>query len=198
VHLSCASVYDGSDGNYSEDNLDFALHDELGKQKLAAESYIRAQTMESTILRVGPVLGLGHPYRPSAFDKFRLALGARKKVEASKLTVNSYLSTQSFAEAVSLVLKSESAGRHRLFNLGGPALSEFDLFQGWARLLGQEANVIPPVEETTRNCSVKSDALKKTFPEWRQESREELYLNLLKELTPGIGVKKWQKTLRIP
>jgi dTDP-4-dehydrorhamnose reductase len=178
--------------------LDFAFHDEYAKQKLAAESYIRAQTMESTTLRVGTVLGLGHPYRPSAFDRFRFALGAGQTVEAMKKSVASYISTHSFCDAVAEVLKAGPPGRHRLYNVGGPAMSEFDFYEGWARLLGNPSLVKPAQDDEGRNHSVQTGAFSGAFPQWKPETKEELYLNLLKDLSPGVGVKKWQKTLRIP
>lgn len=198
VQLSCATVYDGSDGGYSEDNMDFALHDDLGKQKLAAESYIRAQTMESNILRVGKVLGLGHTYRHSYFDSFRLKIAAKQNVEAARKYVRSYLSVRSFVNAVRLVLLSGAPGRHRTLNLGGPAMSEYELIHGWAELGGRGNLVKPMAEEGSRNHSIKSTNFAAAFPEWKEETKPELYLNLLKDLTPGVGVKKWQKTLQIP
>lgn len=198
VQISCASVYDGSGGNYREDNLDFAFHDDHAKQKLAAESYIRAQTMESTTLRVGSVLGLGHPYRASAFDKLRFALGAGQPVEALKKSVASYISTHSFAAAVAEVLKAGAPGRHRLFNVAGPAMSEFDLYEGWARLMGNSSLVKPSPDDPGRNHSVQTAAFAAAFPQWKPETKEELYLSLLKDLSPGVGVKKWQKILQIP
>jgi dTDP-4-dehydrorhamnose reductase len=198
VQLSCASVYDGSAGNYREDNLDFAFHDEHAKQKLAAESYIRAQTMESTTLRIGCVMGIGHPYRASAFDRLRFALSANQPVEAMKKAISNYISTHSFAEAVVEVLKAGAPGRHRLYNVGGPAMSEFDFYEGWAKLLGNAGLVKPAPEDPGRNHSVQTTAFTTAFPQWKPETKEELYLTLLRDLSPGVGVKKWQKILQIP
>lgn len=198
VQISCASVYDGSGSNYREDNLDFAFHDDHAKQKLAAESYIRAQTMESTTLRVGPVMGLGHPYRPSAFDRLRFAVGAGQTIEARKKSIASFISTHSFAEAVAQVLKGGPPGKHRLFNVGGPTMSEFDFYEGWARLLGNSSLVKPAQDDDGRNHSIQTGAFTTAFPNWKPETKEELYLNLLKDLSPGVGIKKWQKTLQIP
>lgn len=198
VQISCASVYDGSGSDYREDNLDFAFHDEYAKQKLAAESYIRAQTMESTTLRIGSVLGVGHPYRPSAFDRLRFAVSAAQPVEARKKTISSYLTTHSVNVAVAEVLRGGPPGRHRLFNVGGPAMSEFDMFEGWARLMGNASLIKPSQDDDGRNHSVQTGAFAAAFPNWKAETKEELYLNLLKDLSPGVGVKKWQKTLQIP
>lgn len=199
IHLSCSEIYDGADGNYREEDTDYTMVHELGKQKLAAESYIRTQTLESTILRFGRILGLGHPYRPSDFDKFRAAIHGKKKVEASKKQKCSYLSTSSVCAAISAVLQAEFPGKHRIFNVGGPALSEFDLLEGWARLVeGNGGLVIPLAEDKARDISIQSDNFQRAFPTWKQETTESLYLNLLTQLSPGVGAKKWQKILQIP
>lgn len=199
IQLSCASIYDGADGNYAEDDLDFSLHDEIAKQKLAAESYIRAQTMESTILRVGRVLGLGHPFHHSEFDRLRIALDGKKALHASQKQVHSYISTASLFGAVEAVLTGKFPGKHRIFNVGGPALTEFDLYQGWAKLVaGGGSQVKPAEDDRKRDHSVQTKNFVAAYPGWKPETKEELYLNLLGELSPGTGTKKWQKTLQIP
>jgi dTDP-4-dehydrorhamnose reductase len=199
IQISSSEIYDGNKGDYREDEADYTMQVELGKQKVAAESYIRSQTLESTILRVGKLVGLGHPYRPSEFDQFRQALGDKKKTEASKKRTYNYLSHASLAQAVNLILEGEFPGRHRIFNLGGPKLSKFDLYEGWARLVeGNSSLVIPETADRKRDISMQINSFKAAFPQWKQETQEQLYLNLLTELAPGVGVKKWQKTLQIP
>lgn len=198
IQISCAEIYDGTDGNYGEEDTDYSMFDDIGRQKIAAESYIRAQTLESTMVRAGRVLGLGHPYRPSEFDTFRLAISRKNKVEFSKDQIHSFISVKSLAQAIQLLLSGEFPGKHRIFNLGGPRLSEFDLHQGWARLTEGSGNlVLPSAEGKKRDISLKSDAFESAFPEWKAETQESLYLNLLEELSPGTGTKKWQKILQI-
>jgi len=197
IQISCAEVYDGSDGNYQEEDTDYTMFDDIGRQKIAAESYIRTQTLESTIVRVGRVLGLGHPYRPSSFDKFRLEISRKNKIECSQTLIHSYLSVKSLASAIRLLASAEFPGKHRIFNLGGPRLSEFDLHQGWARLTEGTGNLVLPLAESEkRDISLKSDAFEAAFPKWKAETEESLYLNLLEELSPGTGTKKWQKILQ--
>jgi dTDP-4-dehydrorhamnose reductase len=200
IHLSCAKVYDGTDGNYQEDNADFTMHDEFGKQKIAAETYIKTQTLESTILRVGKVMSLGHAYRPSAFDKVRFALAAKKPIEVSAKRKQSHLSGFSFADAVERILSNEIPMKHRTFNLGGAPLSDREFALGWAQLMGLESKLVKDPAEggAIRDITMDSKQFAEAYPGWKAESREELYLNILKELCPGVGVKKWQKTLQIP
>jgi dTDP-4-dehydrorhamnose reductase len=199
VQLSCADVYDGSDGNYSEEDNDFTMQDDFGKQKVAAESYIRTQTLESTILRAGRVLGLGHPYRPSEFDRLRSALQEKQTIYASQKQTHSYLSVRSFCHAISLLLAGEFPNRHRIFHLGGAVASEFELYSSWAKLVVGEGNLVKPQQEDSkRNLSVQCKHFMSTFPEWKPETKAELFLNLLEDLSPGAGTKKWRKTLQTP
>lgn len=197
IHLSCAEVYDGYDGNYKEEDNDFSISDPYGKQKIAAESYVRAQTLESTILRVGRVMGIGNPYRPSEFDRIRSLITNGKPVLASRRKTHSYLSVNSFCQAMHLIMTSPFPGKHRLFNLGGASLTDFEFIQGWGMLMNADAKLVKPIQEDSkRNLSMSSELFAKTFPAWKPESDSQLYVNLLKSLTPGIGVKKWQKILQ--
>lgn len=199
VHLSCAEVYDGSDGNYQEDHADFTLVDPLGKQKIAAETYIRTQTLESTILRLGKVVGLGHPYRPSYFDRLRLACATRTSFDAPADKKHSFLSKSSFTAAVEQILLGEIPMKHRTFNLGGCTLSEQEFALGWAELMEVDPKFVKiPQEASARDLSMVSKVFAEAYPAWKPETRSELYLNLLRELAPAVGTKKWQKTLQTP
>ena len=199
IQISTADVFDGEEGPYNEENYHFTMHDPFGKQKLAAESYIRAQTLESNILRVGRVMGMGSPYRPTEFDKQRIKLAHKKNVTASAQRIYSYLSIHSFCEAIRAILHSKFPGKHRTFHVGGANISEFDFYSGWAELAIGNANLIkPPQEESEKNVGLVSDHFARNFPTWKPESGAMLLMNLLKDLSPGIGARKWQKTLQIP
>lgn len=194
VQIGCADVFDGDTGNYTEDSNAFTLDDVLGKQKITAATYIRAQTMESTILRVGCVMGIGHPYRLSAFDRIRIKVARNDQLIAPKQRIHSYISTRSLTNGIHAILTHPFPGKHRTFHLGGPALSEYDFLSGWTKVLGIEGlKIKSPQEESPRNTSLDSGLVSKTFPEWKAETKAELYLNLLRDLAPGMGVKKWEK-----
>lgn len=199
VHLSCAEVYDGSDGNYQEDHADFTLVDPLGKQKIAAETYIRTQTLESTILRVGKVVGLGNHHRPSYFDRLRIACATQSPFEAPANKRHSFLSARSFTAGVEQVLLGEIPMKHRTYNLGGCNLSEQEFALGWAKLLEADTKFVKiPPDSSPRDLSMDSQHFSQAYPNWKPETKHELYGNLLKELAPAIGTKKWQKILQTP
>lgn len=196
IHLGCAEVYDGDRGMYKEEDTDFTMSDSVGKQKIAAHSYIRAQTLESTTLRLGRVLGPGHPYRNSFFDRIRFFAAARKNFDASKKKSRSYVSLQSVCNAVEQVMLGDFPGRHRLFHVGGANLTEYDLVSSWYQLMGAEKKLVAVLDDTKRDLSLVSSLMETTYPGWKAEDKKALFENLIGELTPGVGTKRWQRPLQ--
>jgi dTDP-4-dehydrorhamnose reductase len=197
IQIGCADVYEGSKGNYSEEDNQYTLDDPIGKQKITAASYIRAQTIESTILRVGCVMGIGHPYRLSAFDKLRVKSARGDALTASKKKKHSYISTRSFANAMHVLLSAPFTGKHRTFNIGGAALTEYDFLKSWLKVIGKDSvSVKTPEEDRPHDISLNSALMAKTFSAWNPESKQELYLNLLADLSPGAGTGKWEKIVK--
>ncbi len=197
IHLGCAEVYDGDKGNYEEDDTDFTLSDSVGKQKTAAHSYIRAQTLESTNLRLGRVLGPGHPHRQSFFDRIRFKAAVRAEFEASRKKSRSYISVKSVCQAMEAILLGEFPGKHRLFHIGGANMTEFELVSTWYQLVGADKKLVSVLEhDTKRDLSLSSKLMESSFPTWKAESKQELFENLVGDLTPGTGARRWHKTLQ--
>lgn len=197
VHLGCAEVFDGDRGMYEEDDTDFTLNDPVGKQKVAAHSFIRAQTLESTNLRLGRVLGPGHPHRQSFFDRIRFLAAARQPFEASKKKSRSYVSVSSVCRAVEHVLLGEFPGRHRLFHVGGANMTEHELVSTWYGLMGAEQKLVRVLEhDSRRDLSLVSKSFETAYPGWAAEGKKELFANLVASLTPAAGTKRWQRALQ--
>jgi dTDP-4-dehydrorhamnose reductase len=195
INLGCSEVFDGEKGNYVEEDTDFTLTDSVGKQKIAAYSYIRAQTLESTTLRIGRVLGPGHFYRPSFFDRIRTCAAAKKAYEASKVKSRSYVSTASLVRAVEQILLGEFPSRHRVFHVGGANMAEFELVRSWYELMGRDPKLVTELQDQKRDLSLKCALMEKQFPEWKAESKQELLTNLVAALSPAVGAKKWAKAI---
>ncbi|MGZ3695248.1 MAG: sugar nucleotide-binding protein [Bdellovibrionota bacterium] len=197
VQIGCADQFDGDTGNYTEEDNSYTLDDLMGKQKITAASYIRAQTLESTILRVGCVQGIGHPYRLSAFDRLRIRAARGDKLTADKNRVHAYISTRSFSNAIHALLSAPFPGKHRTYHVAGPAMTEFDLMQGWLRVTGKDSVTVKASADTSkRNTSLNSSLFAKTFPAWKPETKQEFFLNLLADLSPGAGTGKWEKVVK--
>jgi len=197
VHLSCSEIFDGNKGGYTEEDNDFTISDPVGKQKIAAHSYMRAQTMESTTLRVGRVLGVGHPFRFSFFDRIRISAAENKPYEASRNKSRSYISCGSLANAVEQILLGEIPSRHRTFHVGGANMTEHELVACWYALMRTEPKKVTILQgDAKRDLTLNSGLMHKSYPAWRPETKNELLLSMLEELTPAIGTRKWQKTLQ--
>jgi dTDP-4-dehydrorhamnose reductase len=196
VTLSCAEVFDGDKGMYKEDDNDFTLTDSVGKQKIAAHSYIRAQTLESTALRVGRVLGIGLPYRPSFFDRIRAGAAEKRPYEASRRKTRSYISVRSLALALERILEGEFPSRHRVLHVGGANMPEFELVRSWYQLMGADPKLVTELQDAKRDLSLDSTLLETQYPGWKRETKEGLLMNLLGDLTPAVGPKRWQKLVQ--
>ncbi len=196
IHLGCSEVFDGDKGNYVEEDTDFTLSDSVGKQKIAAHSYIRAQTLESTTLRIGRVLGIGQPFRATFFDRFRNSASNRQGYEASKNKRRSYISVGSVTNAVEQILLGEIPNRHRTFHVGGANMSEHELVASWYQLMGLDPKQVTVLQDAKRDLSLNCALMQKTYPAWKAETKQELLLNMLSELTPAIGNKKWHKAVQ--
>jgi dTDP-4-dehydrorhamnose reductase len=196
IYLGCSEVFDGHKGNYTEEDNEFTITDAVGKQKITAHSYIRAQTLESTVLRVGRVLGIGHPFRLSFFDRIRFFAAEKKPFEASKQKSRSYISVASLTRAVEQIMANEIPNRHRHFHVGGANITEHELLTSWYQLMGADPKLVSLLQDTKRDLSLNCALMQKTYPGWKQETKNELLLSLVEELMPGVGTKKWQKILQ--
>lgn len=188
IHLSCADMYESNDGNYKEDDINFTLDDEYGKDKQTAESYIKSQTMECTIIRVGRIMGLGHPHRHSLFDNIRIPLSSGESITAAKTLVHSYLGARTFAQGIERVLSEPIPMKHRTFHMGGVASSEFDFAQTLCKVLGYNEKLVKPLgsDPSPLNYSLSSDTFIETYPRWSPDDKAALFGYLYECLRPGL------------
>ena len=187
ILLSCADVFDGTTGDYDENSRDFAVTGGLGKMKATASAYVRAQTMEGTILRIGRVLGLGHPFRHSFVDELRARLQSGKTYHADETKIHSYLTTASMTAAIEeLLLNPFPPNKQRLFHIGGPTANELEICQILSVAMGLDTRFLKLIPQgESINLSLNSTLMESTF-KWKAESKEQLLNNFLTELKPGL------------
>jgi dTDP-4-dehydrorhamnose reductase len=70
IYLSSDWVFSGGEGNYSESDTAIPSYG-IGKNKLAAENYIRSRSLNHIIIRSAPLLGRGSLDHPSWLDQIR-------------------------------------------------------------------------------------------------------------------------------
>lgn len=188
VLINSSDVFDGLKGNYEEENKDFAA---LGyaKMKVTIEAYIRAQTMEGTTIRLGRVLGMGHPYRLNFVDDIRSKLQGDRVCFADEKKTSSWLTIGSAVKGIHEILHLPfPPNKQRILHLGGPAANEFEMAQIVALSLGLPTkNLKPnPKSETLLNLTLNSKITESQI-KWRPETKEQLLENFLREMKPGLN-----------
>ena len=108
IFFSCAEIYDGTKGEFTENSSELNFAELFGKQKVSAEAFLKAQVPDSTILRLGRVMGLSHHFRPRIFDRLRTSLMNQESFVTNRTDAYSFLSKDSFNRAVKLVVDSDS------------------------------------------------------------------------------------------
>ncbi len=188
IHISCADMYESDDGDYKEEDIDFTLDEDYGKHKQAAESYVKSQTMECTIVRVSRVMGLGHPHRHSHFDKIRITLATGETVIAAKNIVHSYLSGRTFAQAIERIISEPIPMKHRTFHLGGCTMSEFDFAKDVCKLFKFDEKLVKPPgsDPTPLKYTLNSQLFMDTYKGWKPDDKKALFGYLYESVRPGL------------
>jgi dTDP-4-dehydrorhamnose reductase len=140
IYISSPTVFDATRGNYTEtDNLSpISL---LGKVKASGENIIRGRSNNSSILRISPLVGSAHPWRPSLFDRMRRALEAESRIELLDDEYHSWATVSSTVAAIEAMV--ERGTRGSLFHFGGlTRLTTYEIGKEFAKALGYDPGVI--------------------------------------------------------
>lgn len=140
IYVSSSSVFDGTKGNYKEsDNVSPMTL--LGKLKAGGENLIRGRAMNAAILRLSPLVGSAHPWRPSLFDRLRSALQSGIPMEFSDEEHHSWLPVSDAVRAIELII--EKSPKDSLYHFGGlTRLTPYEIANLFARTLGFEGKEI--------------------------------------------------------
>ncbi len=144
VYLSSAFVYDGRHGNFLESDVNIAST-AFGKTKSAGENYARSKFISSTILRLSPMIGLGSIFHLSMFDKIRMKLARKERVELPENEVHSFLLIDTALKAIEWVIENETV--NRTYNLGGlTKLSWYEYGVSLAESFGFDPSLVIPAQ----------------------------------------------------
>lgn len=142
VYLSTAYIYDGVKGNFSESDIVLPPTN-YAKQKIAGENYVRSKFLQSTILRLSPVLGIGNYLHPSLIDKIRMRLQLQQEVELINNEQHSFLSMHVFLQVMDWVIGEET--KNKTYNLSGlTKMSYYELGIAFAKKFGFDESLILP------------------------------------------------------
>lgn len=140
IYVSTCSVFDGMRGNYKETDPQTA-NSLIGKYKAGAENWIKGHSNAYTILRLSPLLGRSHPYRPSWFDEFRMHVGRKERIELHQNDYFSYAPVSGACEVVSALI--EKAPKTSIYHYGGlNRLTTYDLGQLIAKKCNWDSSLI--------------------------------------------------------
>lgn len=134
LYLSSVGVFDGSKGNYSESDP-ISPMTLLGKLKASGEMLVRGRSSSASVLRLSPLVGSSHPWRPSLFDRIRIALETGAEIE---LRDDEYHSWTPVSSAVATIEAMIDRGlKNALFHFGGlTRLTPLEMARLYARELG--------------------------------------------------------------
>ncbi len=131
IYVSSSAVFDGTKGNYKEtDNVSPMTL--LGKLKAGGENVVRGRAMNGAVLRLSPLVGSAHPWRPSVFDRLRVALDSGQSIEFSDEEYYSWVSVSDAVSAIEALVDNPVKGA--LYHYGGlTRLTPFEMATHFAR-----------------------------------------------------------------
>ncbi len=140
LYVSGSNVFDGTRGNYLESDHISPMN-LLGKLKASGETLVRGRSNSASILRLSPLVGSSHPWRPSLFDRLRKALESGTKFELRDDEYQSWASVSSAVAAIEAMI--DRAPKSALYHFGGlTRLTPLEIGQLFARELGYSEEII--------------------------------------------------------
>ncbi len=134
IYVSNTSVFDGTRGNYKEtDNVSPMTL--LGKLKAGGENAVRSRATNGVVLRLSPLVGSAHPWRPSQFDRLRAALQAETPLEFSDEEYHSWLTVSDAVAGITAAVHRAPKGA--TLHVGGlTRMTSFELAKLYAKSHG--------------------------------------------------------------
>jgi len=115
IYLSTDMVFDGSQGNYKEDDTPAPIN-QYGKSKFAAEEAIKSISANSVIARLNLIYGHAEALKKTFSDRILIANWAQRSYGVFAGQIRSPLSIENAVRAIKLLADSEQTG---IYHLGG-------------------------------------------------------------------------------
>lgn len=178
VYLSTDQVFDGTKGNYGEDDPTHPVN-EYARGKRIAEAYVLDRS-NSIVVRLSKVFGWGSPFHDCFLDWARSRFESQKQVPLFRDQYRSFVYVGMVVRALERLISAHP--RHNLYHLGGPGrLSRLDLGELFAQTFGFDRSLIFPVSvegvgqaARGRDCSLDSSRLTVEFGLQNRPVREDL------------------------
>jgi dTDP-4-dehydrorhamnose reductase len=144
VFFSSGFVFDGADGNYSEDAAPCPIN-EYGRQKVVVEKFMRDKLPNALVMRLDKVIG-DDPDESHPFTEWHAAATARRPVVCIKGQVFSPTLVTDVARAVVLACERGLSG---VYNVANPEyFGRADLAREFLRALDCTVEVIEQSQES--------------------------------------------------
>jgi dTDP-4-dehydrorhamnose reductase len=140
LYVSCPSIFDGTKGNYLEtDSISPATLP--GKLKASGEALVRGRSTSASVLRLSPLVGSSHPWRPSLFDRLRKALESGQKFELRDDEYHSFAAVSSAVAAIEALV--DQPPKNALYHYGGlTRITPLEMGRLFASRLGYDETAI--------------------------------------------------------
>ncbi len=142
IYFSSSYIFDGFRGNYHE--TDTALPGStLGKVSLSGENVVRAKAFNYIILRSSPIFGRSCGKNFSFFDRLRMGLERKTRMEISSNEFHSFAPIESLCELTYRLI--ESGLRNRILHYGGlTKITYFEFAKNFAKRFNYDPSLILP------------------------------------------------------
>lgn len=125
IYLSSALVFDGTKGNYHENDV-VLPETALGKAKVNGENAVRSRSMDYLILRAPPLLGRGPSHNPSMLDQWCWKWSQNQPVHLDDVSRHSYATVDRFCDAVAACI--ETPIKNKTLHFGGLSrMTQFEM-----------------------------------------------------------------------
>ena len=189
IYVSTDLVFDGSTGNYQEDDLPRPLS-LYGKSKLDGErAVIHHHGM--LVARLSWLVATGTPARPHFLDQQIASLRQGKPIELFSDEWRTPLGIDAAAQALVTLAKTDISG---ILHLGGPKkLSRYEMGRTLAKLLGVKQELVEPIKQSNvktpepRPSDVSLNSIR-----WRQLMPDSVWPTFEEALQVGHAVRASQ------
>lgn len=160
IYLSNCYIFDGHRGNYHENDTVMPSA-ALGKGKLGGENFIRGRSLNYSIVRSSPLLGIGNGRKPSFLDILRTRLDRGQRVDLPAAELHSFAPVAGLVEVISRLV--ETGSRNKTYHYGGlTKITDYELAKNFASRFGYNSDLIT-LSRYSKGTAHSSDSFYRDF-----------------------------------
>jgi len=154
IYLSNSYVFDGLRGNYHETDTVIPINT-LGRLKVGGENLVKGKSLNYSIIRCSPLLGVSLGSNLTFVDQLRWNLASGKRFEALNSELQSFTAVETLIDLIDRVINS--GPRNKTFHVSGlTKVTQFELAKRLADRLKLPADLIVPISRPVAMMSRKA------------------------------------------